>query len=499
MNFHRLPFLRILPPVAAGIAVVWGSGIPAWIVWTALAAVYAGAWLTVRKGAAGNVYAWAALMLTAMALTRTHATPRTLPEGERLQLHVAVTDNPVRKGRWDTATAEVGYWRDTAWHRTRQKVMLSVDTGYHIRPGTQMICNACVNPLAGPGDSASAGYARLMRVRGYTGRVYAGPGALAARSPHTAVTPRTLACRMQSGAAERLSRLDLDPEAEGIVTAIATGRRSDIPRPLRDAYARTGTSHLLAVSGLHVGIVFGLVNLLLYFIPVFRRGHVAKNLIAIAAIWVYAAMTGLSPSATRAALMFTGGQLALASTLHRSGLNVMLATAAVMLLLWPQNLCDVSFQLSFAAVLAIAVMYKPMYDRLRTRYKPVNAFAAVFIVGVAATVGTWPLVAHYFGNFPLIGIFVNPPVILTSHVLLLASLLWVILPAGALSGAAGWVIGGIADVQDRIIEWCAALPWAAAEVHLSAGATLAVYAGYIMILAALSLRPRRRRAVLEEG
>src|SRR5699024_10392366 len=100
-------------------------------------------------------------------------------------------------------------------------------------------------------------------------------------------------------------------------------------------YGTTGASHLLAVSGLHVGIVAMLVNLLLWLLPAFRYGHVVKNAAAITVIGLYTLLTGLSPSAVRAALMFSGAQLALAASRRGNSANILLATASVMLLIRP--------------------------------------------------------------------------------------------------------------------------------------------------------------------
>ncbi len=494
-TLRNTPFLRILPPVVLGILAA-GMGVAPWMAWTALAVCYLCAWLTLRRAAAGWAYTFGALVFTAMALTGVHATRPEIPEGRRVLLHLEITDNPAPKGRWNMTTARVGYYRDSVWHAVDQKILLGVDTCYPVAMGEQLICTAYVNPVAR--DSVESGYTRLMHTRGYWGRAYLTPGNLVVRSPGPPSGLRTRAKEMQRAASVRLARLGLPPEQLGIAAAMAAGERRALPAHLREAYARTGTSHILAVSGLHVGIVFGLVNLLLYLLPIFRRGHIARNVVAVAAIWAYTAMTGLSPSAVRAALMFTGAQAALASTLHHGALNVMLATATLMLLIAPGNLYDVSFQLSMAAVLAILVMYRPLYERLKSGRRAIDAFASVFIVGVAATVGTAPLVAYHFGNFPLIGIFINPVVILTSHLALLLSLCWVIAPIGAFGGAAGGLLGLCLETQNRIVEWSASLPAAALSVKLSAAQTLAVYALYLIVIIALSLRTPRPRLNFSE-
>ena len=145
--------------------------------------------------------------------------------------------------------------------------------------------------------------------------------AVGANHPRTIARPQygpASACRRTNGPSE-------NPRRRGCRLP-----RHDGGRP---AYSRSGLSHLLAVSGLHTGIVFALVNLLLWWLPLLRRGHLLRNLLAAACIWIYVAAAGFPPSAVRTAVMFTMLQSALASASEYNGLNA-LAAAAFGMLLW---------------------------------------------------------------------------------------------------------------------------------------------------------------------
>jgi competence protein ComEC len=244
---------------------------------------------------------------------------------------------------------------------------------------------------------------------------------------------------------------------------MTTGDRVGITTELRRAYSHTGASHLLAVSGLHVGIIFLIINMLLYLLPLAPRGHIAKNIVAIVAIWLYAALTGLSPSATRAAFMFTGAQLALASSQARNSANIMSGTALVMLAVKPGLLFDISFQLSFIAVAAIMAWFSPLYRLVRSRFRLLNALWATLLIGLVASTATMPLVSHTFGVFSPAGIVLNPLVITTAHLVIGLSLLWILVPAPVLEPVFRWLVGGPAWLQNRVVESVAGVPGAAVE------------------------------------
>ena len=234
-----------------------------------------------------------------------------------------------------------------------------------------------------------------------------------------------------------------------------------------------------------------LVNLLLWLLPTFRYGHIIKNAAAITAIWLYTALTGLPPSAVRAAMMFTGAQLALAASRTGNSANILLATATVMLLINPNYLYDISFQLSFTAVAGIFLFYRPLYGLVHSRIKALNAFWAIFLVGLAASLATAPLVSYYFGRIPLIGIILNPLLILTANATVLLSLLWIIAPLPLLQGPFSAAIGAAAGLQNAVVGLAAEKSWASFPLRLEAWQVIALYAA--VLAACLLLRGRKTK------
>ena len=297
--------------------------------------------------------------------------------------------------------------------------------------------------------------------------------------------------RLHEAASERIRRLHLPPDTEAVALAMAAGDQTELTPERRAPYARTGTAHVLAVSGLHVGMVFLYVNLLLGALALLHRGHLLRNAAAIAVIWLFAAAAGLSPGTIRAAVMFTALQLALATTSRYAGVNILSAAAFGMLLWRPSYLFHVGFQLSFLSVAAILLWGIPLYRRLRTPWRAANAAVGMLVVGAVASTATAPLVSYCFGPIPLVGLAVKPPVILLTYGVVGVSLLWLAIPWPPLSVVIRPLLEGLLWLQNRLVAEAAALPCAAIDYRMTAAQTAVVYL-FFVIFTLVAYRPWRK-------
>jgi competence protein ComEC len=234
----------------------------------------------------------------------------------------------------------------------------------------------------------------------------------------------------------------------------------------------------LAISGLHVGLVAMLVLGFCWLLPIAtRRGHILRSVVAILTMLLYAFATGLSPSVVRATLMFCTAQMALAYGSAKSSLNLLTAAATVMLIVNPNNLFDISFQLSFLAVVGITLGFGPLMELTGATHsrRPIRALWGVVIVGLTSTIATLPLVGHTFSTVSLVGIFLNPLVIVTAEIIVLLGFIWVTLPLGFLQPVASTLIQGAAELQNRLVEGAGSLSWAALEVEIPAWVVVLSY------------------------
>ena len=206
-------------------------------------------------------------------------------------------------------------------------------------------------------------------------------------------------------------------EEGDLMKAILLGDKSDLEQETKIVFANTGAMHVLAVSGLHVGIIAYLLNAFLGFLFRGKRKTLAV-IILILILWFYAFVTGFSASVTRAVFMFS---ILIASQLMNRQYNPMnsLAFAALVILLWsPINIFDIGFQLSFLAMVGIFTLYVPIEKMIYVKNKYLLKLWQGTAVGLAAQVFTVPLSIFYFHQFPNYFMLSNVGVMLLAGLIL---------------------------------------------------------------------------------
>ena len=191
----------------------------------------------------------------------------------------------------------------------------------------------------------------------------------------------------------------LDPDALAFISAITLGYKAFLSDD-QEAFEPSGTAHVLAVSGLHVGIIYAVINLLFSFLGKRGRPFVVRQLLVILTLWAYALIAGMSAPITRASFMLT--VYCVGRILKRSGFtyNTLAAAAFIILLFKPFSLFDVSFLMSFMAVFAI-LFFQPKLRQLYTPRNRVSKFFGDFsTISLSAQIGVFPLVLYFFGSFP---------------------------------------------------------------------------------------------------
>lgn len=293
--------------------------------------------------------------------------------------------------------------------------------------------------------------------------------------------------RMASDSRNRLlhvyKQYALGGQEFAVLAALTLGYRDDLSPDLYADYANSGAIHILSVSGLHVGIIYVVFAFLFSFLNRWPRIRFVKPLLIILLLWAYAFVTGLSPSVMRATLMFSLVALGSAFRYKPQVYNTVFFSAFVLLLLNPYYLFDIGFQLSYAAVLSILLLYPRLKNLLHPRPKPLCWAWQLFCVSGAAQVGTMPLSIYYFHQFPDYFFITNFWVIPLSTCIIYAAMLLFALHAVPLLGSAlAAVLKSLLVAQNRGIEWISHLPFATSHAWLSQGEALLLYLALLLSL-----------------
>ena len=269
---------------------------------------------------------------------------------------------------------------------------------------------------------------------------------------------------------ERLETAGLSDDRYAVVAAMALGDRSALTKELKETYSKTGASHVLALSGLHLGIIYALLSMLV----VGRRWQMITQVATVLSIWAFVFLTGMSASVVRSAVMLTVYALLALGHRQKMSVNTLAFTAIVMLLVTPKALFDVGFQMSFMAVFSILLFvplfYRPFSAEYLMTHRAVSWLWGMVAVSVAAQIGVAPLIAYYFGRFSCYFLLTNFIVIPAATIILYLALGTLLIPS------LGVVLASMVGLLNTTLLYIATIPGATIEgLHPSVGLTVAIY------------------------
>jgi len=225
-------------------------------------------------------------------------------------------------------------------------------------------------------------------------------------------------------------------------------------------YVNAGAMHILCVSGLHVGVVFMIISLMLNFLRANRIGKFIRIVLLLVAVWSYALLTGMSPSIQRASVMISFFIIGEGFSRLKDNYNTLAASAFVMLLVNPNLIYSVGFQLSYAAVIGIISIYRPVYNLFYFRNKGFDYFWSITAVSIAATLGTFPIATHYFHYFPSYFWLVNLFIIPLSFLIIMVGFIFIIVSwVPYLSALIGWATSALVFLLNHIVSIVKWLPY----------------------------------------
>jgi competence protein ComEC len=252
----------------------------------------------------------------------------------------------------------------------------------------------------------------------------------------------------------------LSQEHLGVASALVLGDKSSLTKEKRAIFANSGAMHVLAVSGMHVGILLGFLQFIFYRVRFLRK----RNLyiyFALFIVWCFAFLTGLSASVFRAAIMFTILAIGQLRGYSFFSLNALLFSGLFLLIIDANYLFSIGFQLSFLAMLGILFFYKKIRNLVQIKNKWLNYLWEGTSIGIAAQIGTVPISLYYFHQFPNYFILTNIGLlILAGAALISAILLFVFHAIPIVNELIGKLVDFVFYVLNGFVSWISDLPFA---------------------------------------
>ena len=295
------------------------------------------------------------------------------------------------------------------WHPVSGKIMLNVrkSDSLLLHYGDEVLIKGSPQVLPEPMNPQQFNYKKYLARQQIYFQHFIQPSQLlvTGSQPPNAILQHSIAVRHYFD--QRLAALIPSEQEYAIATGILLGVKDALDNDLKQAYSSAGAMHILAVSGMHVGLLFEILVLLLGSIRKNRYGKLVFAAVVLLILWFYSFITGLSPSVLRAIVMFSF--IVVAQTFNRNTniYNTLAASAFVLLCINPYLIMDVGFQLSYLAVGGIAYLYNPLYQWLTLKSRVLDFFWKITCVGLAAQVLTFPISLYHFHQFPVYFLLAN--------------------------------------------------------------------------------------------
>lgn len=302
-------------------------------------------------------------------------------------------------------------------------------------------------------------------------------------------TLRAYATIVRQHLIQRYRDAGLSGRALAFVSAITLGERDALDSELKHSFAAAGAAHVLAVSGLHTGIIYLVVVSLLTCFGLRRPLYEQRllrallSLVVILIMWGYAFITGLSPSVMRAVVMLTIVQVGWVFRRQSISVNTLAAAACICLWAEPPSLFNVSFQLSFSAVLGILLFVPYIHSVWHVTSRPARWLRELITVSVAAVIGTLPVTIYHFGQVSRYFLITNIFIIPAAYILIILGVAALLLAHTVVGAWLAVALQYISSGTCSYVAWIEQLPFATAQLAVTPLMTLCmitvILLGYI--------------------
>ncbi|HMH31939.1 MAG TPA: ComEC/Rec2 family competence protein, partial [Puia sp.] len=350
-------------------------------------------------------------------------------------------------------TAVQFIFKDNQWQPAKGSILMYLqkdklaDLYPSLHYGDWIIFNKPLSPIINTGNPGAFDRQRYCKLQHIYFQVYLGKNEFARLPAQTKDRVREFFFVTREKIVFILRRFLRGDEETGLAEALLIGYKNDLDKNLVQAYSNTGTIHIIAISGLHLALIYGLLKTCLGFIG--RRSNTwIRPVVIIFCLWGFSILSGASASVLRSAMMFSCIVIGDAMSKKTSIYNTLSASAFFLLCYNPLWLWDLGFQLSYAAVLSIVMFMKPIYHLIYIQSKIPDLLWKSIALTLSAQILTLPICIYQFHQFPNYFLLTNLLAVPWSSVILLGELLVcaiAFVPAAAdlVGSILSWMIAGL--------------------------------------------------------
>lgn len=371
-----------------------------------------------------------------------------------------------KRGWKAEASVIAGFLRDGTYIKCKGKIILISDSNdfFFLDYGNQLLIKSGIQEIVSKQNPGAFNYQKFMANKGvfHQCQISITNAQLYSVNNGNSILNKTYAA--QNFIHHSLKKYLSGKNEIAIAEALLYGYDKEIDEEITEAYSKTGTLHILAVSGMHVGLIFMILSWFLSPINKLPKGRLWVSIFQFLGIWIYALLCGLSPSILRACVMFSFVILGKQINKSSNPFNSLSAAGFLLICIQPSMLYNVGFQLSFAAVAGILGFYPYLNLLIHFKNNFLNEIWKIIAVSVAAQTLTLPISFYYFHQFPSYFLPANLIIIPLSTFIIYGGILLLILsPISAAAEILGFIISKLILFTSKISIFIANLPYSSIE------------------------------------
>jgi competence protein ComEC len=379
---------------------------------------------------------------------------------------IRLADEPSASGnRWKLQGEVISEFRDSMYEPCRGKMLLTIECDSirfpELHVDDVVVIRATPRIPEAPRNPLEFDYATYLQRQDVWLQAYVrSDDWVIDTSLHKSTIHGTL-IRWREHLLKQLAMTKMESREVGVLSALVLGKSTAIDREVMQTYASAGVVHVLAVSGLHVALIYMLLKPLLERVWGRNRARKLKTIVPTLLLWFYAAMTGFSPSVLRAAWMFSFVIVADNYGFRNTIYNTMSASALLLLIFDPQIAFSMGFMLSYLAVIGIAAIHPSLHRMVYFKSRFGKWLWELTSISISAQLATMPLTLYLFHQFPTWFVVTNALVIpLSTVILYLALFFFAALLYAPLASFVGGLLGLLTRIMNDLMQWSASWPYA---------------------------------------